>query len=47
MDKLQKTPEYIGTENSLTVECEVLTNRGQTAENISGHIDTDPTDGTL
>ena len=38
---------YIVTQNQQTVQCEVLTDSGQTVEGSSGHSDTEPTDGTV
>jgi len=35
------------TQNEQTVECEVLTDSGQTVEDNSGHSDTERTDGTV
>ena len=37
----------IVTQNQQTVQCEVLTDSGQTVEGSSGHSDTEPTDGTV
>ena len=46
MDRLQKAVVDTVTQNQQTVQCEVLTDNGQTAEGSSGHSDTEPTDGT-
>jgi len=35
------------TQNQETVQCEVLTDIGQTLEDSSGHSDTKPTDPTV
>ena len=35
------------TQNQQTVQCEVLTDSGQTLEDSSGHSDTEPTHGTI
>jgi len=35
------------TQNQITVQCVVLTDRGQTLEDSSEHRDTEPTDCTL
>jgi len=37
----------IVTKNQQTVQCEVLTDSGQTVEGSSGHSDKEPTDGTV
>jgi len=37
----------IVTENKQRVQCEVLTDSGQTLEGSSGHSDTEPTEGTV
>jgi len=35
------------TQKQQTVQCEVLTDSGQTVEDSSGHSDTETTDGTV
>jgi hypothetical protein len=35
------------TQNQATVQCELLTDSGQTVEGIIGHSDTETTDGTM
>jgi hypothetical protein len=37
----------IVTQNQQTVRCEVLSDSGQTVHDISGHSDTEPTDGVV
>jgi len=44
VDRLKKTAVDIVTQNQQTVNCEVLTDCGQTVEDSSGHGDTEPTD---
>jgi len=35
------------TQNKLTLQCEVLTDSGDTVEDSNGHNDTEATDGTM
>jgi len=37
----------IVTENQQRVQCELLTDSGQTVEGSSGHSDREPTEGTV
>jgi hypothetical protein len=47
MNIIYKIGVDIVTETQQTVQCEVLTDSGQTVEDSSGHTDRDPTDGTV
>ena len=47
MDRLYKALVDIVTEIQQTVQCEVLTDSGQTVEGNSGHSDTEQTDGIV
>ena len=47
MDRLYKALVDIVTETQQTVQCEVLTDSGQTVEDSSGHSDRDPRGGTV
>ena len=47
MDRLYKAAVDIVTQNKHTVQCQVLTDIGQTVEGNSGHSATEQTDGIL
>ena len=47
MDGLEGRAVDIVTQNQQTVQCEVLTESGQTLAKSSGHSDTEQIDGTV
>ena len=47
MERLQMTAVGIVAQNQQMVQCEVLTDSGQTVEYSSGHSDTEPKEGTV